>query len=368
MKDFDDILNGFLIVAFILLYGRLVISYHLIKRFRRINTFIVVIATTLFIFFSWLINQELFNNYTVNYDFRLFISYCFPLFLLMASINSSKSVLERFYKYSWILFLVATISFLLFLTASKTLKDYSMSYGYAVMPFTVIQLFKYNIDKKIKKMIDLIEVILSSLYIIVAGSRGPIVCIIVCFIIVFLFHERMTIKRAIFIGTLLVFGVVIILNLSTVVTNVINVLEIMNISPRTLYLIQMGRGTYDSGRDEIHETIIQNLNESPILGLGAFGAEAKVSQAHGLFIDLLANFGYLFGTIIILLLLYNISKGIFKYRGTDGSELLLILSIMCIPKGLFAGGFWIDKELWMIVGLLFSHSLQNEFLSQKKLQ
>lgn len=132
---------------------------------------------------------------------------------------------------------------------------------------------------------------------------------------------------------------------------IISVLERMNVRSRTILMYLEGNITSDSDRSLYHEKLLEQLNQNPIIGLGAFGGEAVVGLAHSLYLDILANFGYLFGSLFIGYIIIKDSFLIIKYKGTGISELLLILSIIIFPRGFFDESFWNSKELWMIMGL-----------------
>ena len=70
---------------------------------------------------------------------------------------------------------------------------------------------------------------------------------------------------------------------------------------RTIVYLISGSISDDSGRDGIHDRLLDGVNEYPIFGYGAGGSSLLLNGelAHGFLFDTWGNFGYICGSIII---------------------------------------------------------------------
>ena len=130
-------------------------------------------------------------------------------------------------------------------------------------------------------------------------------------------------------------------------------MERIGFSSRTLTKMLSGSITSSSGRDVIHQRLIDKLAQSPIIGYGAFGAVKILDGilAHNLFLDIWATFGYIVGTVIIGYLVYFTIRNIWLYRETAYGELVAIFAFMVWPKAFVGGSVWTTTQLWMLIAL-----------------
>lgn len=300
-----------------------------------------------------LISNTEFPYSYVRKELRLFIAYGLPLFLAISSLKSTQYLLEELYRRKWILFAFASLGFAISLAENTSLQDYSMSYGNNTLFISTIFMICF-LDRE--KVVDIAGLGLTIIYIVISGSRGPLVSIFVGIVII------LWKKKSRRIGILTVLGLLCVTIIgiafhAEVIAFVSKILVKYNIRSRTLVMFLSGMGTYDSGRQEYHSKLIEAINKSPIWGLGAFGGEKTVGLAHSFYLDVFANFGYVFGGILLMIVFAKICK-VFRCKCNESStkRLLLLQLIVLIPRGFFDENIWGNKEIWIILALLVAHN------------
>lgn len=359
---FNELFNNIITVIFILIYLKLFLFSAILKKIKA-ETILFIFFILIFFILTVTFDVERFTldyfPYTyVKRQLRTFIAYCLPLFFVTMALDSTDYLVKKLFDCTFPCFVIATISFF-FAIQNNESNNYSMSYGYAIMLVAVILLFKYS---HTKRFWDLAQFLLITLYILLEGSRGPLFCIAVAVTCALLVNSSGT-KKIIFIAVAFISCIICFIFYQDILDFIASVLEKFGIYSRTLYMLLENNITSDSDRSLYHKTLLEALNKSPILGLGAFGGESVVGLAHSLYIDILANFGYIFGTAFIVYIIGKDVYLIFKNKGTSYSELLLILSVIILPRGIFDDAFWSAKELWMIMALF----IQGKYYVKNKL-
>lgn len=318
------------------------------------ETFLILFLVFLFLFITFLCDPVRFTSNEYQYKYvgiqaRTFFSYCLPLFILLSTIDDFDYLLKKLCKYIYVVFFTAIIS--LYFVYSDSLNSYSMSYGYAVLFPSVVLLYKFTKDKKI---LDLIAFIICCASIFIAGSRGPLVCIL-CSIIFYIFRGKLTLKKILILFLLLFLTIFVALNFTSILSFINDILGKIGIKSRTIEMVLMGNVSSTESRVKYHNGILQALMSGGwVIGLGAFGGEATVGLTHGLFLDVWANFGVIFGSVLLLYLFGRIIQIIITSTYIAFNDLLIIICLIGLPIGFFDSEFWSSKELWMIFALFIN--------------
>lgn len=353
-------LNMIAMVLIAILYGRL---FLINKRFRFMDRrlFFIVCVIPIWWGISYCIDPRLFTDTVFPYNYvkrqaTTFVVYGFPLFVVSSYMTDVKTLLNKLYKTVPITFIVATISMILYIVNPRDSMSYSMSFGNQMLLICVCLVFRY-IDEGRKR--DIFMFVVTVGYIFLGGSRGPLVSIFVL-CIYWLFTIESKRKRNISIIVLCYIAIPVIAFWKEIFTMIYNVLYNRGIKSRTLFMLINDMGTKDSGRSLYHETLLNEINKSPILGLGAFGGEKTVGLAHSLYIDIFANLGYVFGIIFIILILFGIYKQMMKKNDRARSKVIAMMAIILFPRGFFDESFWGTWQLWVIMGLLLGSKNKEE--------
>lgn len=351
----NSTLNNIILVFFVAIYIYAVFNAKLLGKINR-NSYIVLVLLIVFIGFSCLADTKLFVSDVWPYDYvksqaRTFVVYSLPLFLAFSALRSTDYLLKLFFKATPILFLFSTVAFVLSAISFTEMNEYSMAYGNALMLVASLLLFKYRDNGRLS---SLIAFLITVFYTVVSGSRGPVLCI-AALILAALLTTKSGLGKIVWLGIVILTGIVLIIWYSDILSLIVEIMDSLGLSSRTLNFLIEGSITYDSGRGEIYEALIYSINRSPILGLGAFGGHSTVGLPHSTYLDIFANFGYVFGAAFILVIFYQIFKILRAEKNTSLGTIFLMFSTIVVVRGFFGGSFWTEKELWILFGIMINY-------------
>ena len=124
---------------------------------------------------------------------------------------------------------------------------------------------------------------------------------------------------------------------------------------RNLELIKSGGFLFGNSRHKIYSLVIDGIKSSPVIGLGAFGDRVVTAHrfiwghSHNIFLEILVNFGFLFGLPILLYLLNTLIVMIARRR-----NILTIMYFAFLGAGtslLTSNSFWLEPFIWAMIGL-----------------
>ena len=257
------------------------------------------------------------------------------------------------FRYNKILWVVATYCFFVFMTTGRSNQldsTYDMSYGNNLMLVILIFIFDYWINSN---KISLALSFVSLFYLLAIGSRGPLLSVGIAYIIIFLFKNNNNIYSALFRIIVSFVGFIALFNWKALIKWLNNFCKSIGIESRTISRLgSVSSMLYNSHRDVYHNLLRDSLRDEP-LGLGAFGGDYTVGLAHSFYWDVFANFGYVFGTLFIIIFVLAIVIKCIKYNN-GFTYFILMYSIMLLPRGFFDGTFWGSYEMWIIMAILFN--------------
>lgn len=369
INNINDLLNQIILVFVIGLYCWLFLDKKIYKTIPLKAIYIVLFCIS-FILISCLIDPLLFvsKDFPYNYvfsQFRTFVAYCLPLFLAISLLRNYEYFTEKLLSSTFIMFACATIAELCSIIPGWGIEtsravEYSMGYGNAVLLLSLLLLYKI---KKNGKLSEKIQFILTCIYIGLSGSRGPLLVIAIAIVISLFYGSHITKKNFLIYFVCFIMAIVCLIKYEAIVNFLIKWLQKYGVESRTLQLISANKVFYDSGRSTYYITLRNALAKSPILGLGAFGGETLVGLTHSLYLDIFANFGYIFGGIYIIYIILKGSIIFKKEHSTAYGIMLLVFFIMVFPRGFFAGSLWTSRELWMIMGMYIGY---NKVIEKRK--
>lgn len=113
---------------------------------------------------------------------------------------------------------------------------------------------------------------------------------------------------------------------------------------------------YLSGREIIQQNLINELSKRPIFGLGMGGdriVNGNVGEyAHNILLEICTSFGIILGSIIIFLLLALIIWFFVKCKNMYLRRIGIVYFSYVIPMLMVSRSFWVEKEFWMLAGVL----------------
>ena len=234
------------------------------------------------------------------------------------------------------------------------------AYGYAFL-FSMIMFF-YRF-KATKKFSNLIIFIISLVQIVLYGSRTAFISAILFALLYMLFLEkkRKFRNKAFIISFLSI--IVLILTSDYFAKLIYGFLISIGFQSRTLDLFISGDGiTLDGGRLEMYEQAISFL-KSNFWGLGIYWDRyyVRFTYVHNIVFEMLLDFGWILGTIILMLLVISSCK-MFVSRNENWKKIFILFFCLTFIRLTLSYSFWIDSNFWALIAIFVS------FFSFKKIR
>lgn len=229
--------------------------------------------------------------------------------------------------------------------------SYSLPMSYSCMLATIWLLYRFSQRKKLSLLLAAaVGIVIIALF----GSRNPLIGI-TTYIAVKSFKKMFgpdsTIYKKMGFVLLLLFVGLLLLYFRELLTLLNDVLLDLGVQSRTLKLMLESEMNM-TGRSEIHSSLLQALSVNPLAGLGVGGDVAVLGiSSHGLYLSILAIYGYIIGGLLIAALLYVCAATYFR-ADEKNREVLLIYYCLILPRGFFGGDVFSSDVFWWMLGLI----------------
>jgi hypothetical protein len=300
----------------------------------------------------------------VENTFSIFALQTLPFYILalLIDFHRDKTALTIISKLQLVMTaLIILLSMRGFINNSLKGDDMGMSYS-VLFP----AMFLYYTYSETKNKLDLMFFLLGVAMILVFGTRGPFLCLIV-FLLVFLFlnyrqNAVMTINLLLVIGAIFIF-------LRPIMIVLMFLTRMVGLSTRIFEsYLEDNLLNYEnsSGRNEIHE-ILWNyiINDRGGIGYG-FGSDRIISgfYAHNLVYEVWTDFGLYIGTFLLILFVFFIVKTFRKAYGSDSFNLFLMLLICSVGRLMLSSSYLQDLQFYFLIGfcvnILRSRNIESE--------
>ena len=234
---------------------------------------------------------------------------------------------------------------------NNSLNEDNMVLSYSVL-FPTMYLYYYF--SRTKKKIDLLFFLIGVGMILMLGTRGPLVCLIV-FLLVFLFlnyrhNAVMTINLLLALGIFYIF-------LRPIMIILMFLARIVGLSTRIFEkFLEDELIDYEnsSGRNKIQEILWSYIsNDRGGIGYG-LGSDRIVglenAYAHNLVYEIWMDFGLYIGSILLILFVLFITKVFRKAYGSEKFNLFLILLIWSVGHLMLSGSYLQDFQVYFFIG------------------
>lgn len=237
--------------------------------------------------------------------------------------------------------------------------SYNLSLGYNTLIFVLA--FIYSALEERKRM-DIIGSAIGLIIILVAGSRGPFLDIGIFFIIYIMIKINNS-RRKVILMTSVIIGVVLLwIGYPYLISGLAAILGRLNLSSRMVKKLLSGELLDSSNRDVIWAAAVDMIKKNP-LGYGAMGTRHVIYQyiyvahPHQFFLEILVDFGVIFGSIIIIWLGYKSVK-LFLMKGQDEWKAVFLIFFARACQLLVSLTFWHSIGLWgaLAVGVCMSRA------------
>ena len=321
----------------------------------RIKIYFVDFAVA-FGFFMLCLTNILFFNVEITGYVKTFL-FCFIPMIFAGSIIDVEKYQSFIYKVSCLYLAVLFVYVARYYIGTLNLysSDYVdiMGFAYYSMPALLIIAYNYFKDKKLSNLLFLI---LGVLYLLICGTRGPILCLLVfgTFCVLMEIKNGSSIKK-LWIVFLSVVAFVILINIRSIALMLYPIFQRNGFSTR-LFSTIINEGTLGglSGRDNVYDAMIYRIKLHPIIGGGLMEERSALhGYGHNLVLETLNSFGIPIGLLLIAALLYLIVYSFTKTKSI--TYRYYIVAFACIPlvKLMFSSSFLQESSLYILVGICF---------------
>ena len=221
--------------------------------------------------------------------------------------------------------------------------------------------FSYNISLSVmflvllsirhKRAKDIMFAILGFFIIVVSGSRGALFGIIFGTVFYIFIGTRFTIKKMALIFPIIVFFTVISTNFKLWIALLNNSLRLINFESRTISLLLTNEIDKSDGRDLIYEDSFIYIQNNWFTGYGMTGDRVLLnSYPHNIFIELLLQYGLIFGLFFILAIIYYLLRPLFN-RNKD--ELYCVFFAAFFSTGfmklIFSSSYLLEPTFFLMI-------------------
>lgn len=317
---------------------------------------IILIYCIMFVYFSILI--ILYSKHQ-----SIIISTALPLFIMSVPCFLYSNCIRNFKIFYNIMKAVShyimILVFLYYIFGEEgfySTEDYSMSLGYYTIFPVIVYAKEYMMCRKKRYLL----LIAGGLFmILMIGSRGPLLCAGSFIIVELISAVRISykIKLKSLITVFIVIGCIIIVGVYwyDIITVLAKKIEDMGFANRTLQLLLEGKLLSDSGRGEFQGVIMQAVVDKPFLGNG-IGMDRVIidTYPHNLFLEILFDFGIVFGGLIcVALVFFCIYVICHRMEVYERACVNILFSVGVIP--LFVSGTYLDFiNFWIFLGVSIS--------------
>lgn len=340
----------------------------MVRKGRKIplDFFALLISLGCFFALTWLIHPE-YTPWFLQESYGVWDYVFFPLeglyaYLFVRLIEDPKRIFRNMRISGWIMYVYFFIQISFSLRRgywygvsadSATVKSsYSVAFGYNVLLYAIVFFYEAMMHKRPS---DILASVIGLFMILSYGSRGPVLFIGV-FLMLLCFTQLKDSKKK-WVILLVVIPLILFFYIfyDFLMLLLIRLLSSINISSRFITKLLEGSVSDDNGRNVIWEASINMIKDNP-LGYGAMGSKHIISQynyagyPHSVVLEMMIDFGVIFGSIILIFLFSNAFKLLFLKSNSEWRDVFLVfLSSSC---ALFISlCFWSTTAFWASIAL-----------------
>lgn len=367
-----------MIFAFIIIYLPLLLSIYLSKKIPWDFLMFFLIIVLIFAI-SYMFHPE-YHDWYFEGSYRLTRRIFRPdrylyAYLFVRTINKPENVLKSLkfaslillFYYSYRLLHAMSVGYWITNSTGTDIQaSYDLNYGYGhLLVFSTFLVTAYREKKKRYYLLALI----SAMEVFLGGSRGPIIFMVVLFVILFVYKIQKSgfDKKIFLIGLSLVFiGIFAYIGFEGICSIAGNILAQFGFGDsRTVQNLINGTISDDNGREELYLIAINMIKQNGLIGLGygAYGDRYVIRQAyiwvgycHNIILELMIDYGFIAGLILTITIVANVLKMLFTNIEQDWKYLFLIFFIPSC-KLLLSGSYWYSESFFAAIAVCVSYKL-----------
>ena len=283
-----------------------------------------------------------------------------PFFFLGLCYRPDKISMECIGK--WCAFAVVFLSLYMFFigNAQGQLEDeYDMGAAYRLLVCTLITI---NYAFSSKKIFPIVASLMGVFYTISMGTRGPLAVVIFFTAVCYLYHMKgSTIKKIVIVG-LIALAAGLVMNDAiyyAFMSFLSNILSSLHVSTRIVDMMLQGELAFNEDRQVIYDFLWDKLSEQPLTGYGAYAEWTfQIQGAHRVYIEILFEYGYILGGLILLLYGITLIKTYVSIKNVYQMEWFLIWSCYVLLRGIWGERF-ISFQVFFLLGFCLNMIREN---------
>ncbi|MDR3586075.1 MAG: O-antigen ligase family protein [Desulfosporosinus sp.] len=289
-----------------------------------------------------------------------------PYYFVGRVLVDFKQTMKYLHIVSLIVLFTSVAYYIYYFFSGRIIVDNNMYFAYVILPSILILLYS-AIEKGgiLHWLIGLGGV----LFVMMQGTRGPVVCIMAFLLLYFLLHITNIKILFLYIVFLVVGGGIALSNsFLPLIRQLGVVLARYHISNRVIEMFLQKQFTNDDGRAVLYEQVIKGIWQHPYFGNGIMGDRvltqtnlftANGTYAHNLLLELWCDFGILIGTLLILALLVLIWNALRNTTDREPKVLIIILIVMGIVQLMMSSSFIYEPYLFLLIGVCVNLKSRN---------
>lgn len=349
-------------VVFDTIVWSVVLLWFLPKLMRRLQTKHILIGLAFWCASILLYLLEMSPSFTTDRMIDLCV-FTFPVFFIGSCLKVDKDDFKWIYWIATAVFVVLAIYQIGQISGGNEILADNMDFAYKMLPSALVLVGGCFYNKR--KAPSVIMAILASVFMLMQGTRGPILGILV-FICLMLYKKHGFGKILIRVSVVSLL-VAVLLSSPAFMNGLLNVsrkVDDFGFSARFLDKLLVGELEADSGRGEIIDRLMADFEKDPIKIRGYY-ADRRVNServdvyedeniyAHNILYELLYDFGLIIGGTLIILLLYGILR--LAKKSNFGCSYLTMTFLICgFVKLLLSSSFLLAPEFFFMVGMFFN--------------
>lgn len=302
----------------------------------------------------FLLNYMIFENsrlYLLETNMLLVYFFFIPIAIFVVSkINNWNVALSILCKFAYLAVLLSTMGIVLVGYVEHV--SY-MEFSYSLLPFIMIL---YCALRTKFTIINLVALLASFTNVLVFGARAPILYLLV-FIVLYEFIKlrKSGIIPVIICAMAVILSLILLFSFSNEILILLMKLEELTDS-RFLTKMLNNQLLESNTRNAIYDEARYALENMGFGMYGLFGDRLVVSSVyvHNIFYEILLSFGYVFGTLFILLLIFIITKAIVFNKDTISKVFALFFTAAFFLRFFVSGSFVIEGDFYLYIAAMLN--------------
>ena len=308
-----------------------------------------------------------YEYFSVSVLFALLIG-TFSFFMQGSFVNLKRVSHKQLY-IAAIITLIISILYSVYSIDSKeiSLED-NMDFAYKVLP-SILIIFSWLFTAQKKKLAIAFSVI-GTFFLLLQGTRGPLFCL-ACFVCLMIYKKQGMGKLFFKVGAILLITVLMISSpiVQLKLVELTEKIDSVGYSSRFITMMLEGELSDGNGREAIQETLLEEIKDNPFKIRGMFADRQatrglvdtdynnkyeKGTYAHSLWIEIIYDWGVLFGGIILIALFFVVCKLVVK---SDSDDAYIVMLFVCTGFiHLFLSGSYLQSApFFFLIGIALNY-------------